>query len=58
MITKSIKYGYARISSKEQAENSSLESQKKELINEGVKEDNIFIEVGSATDLIEKRPVF
>ena len=33
MITKSIKYGYARVSSKEQAENSSLESQKKELIN-------------------------
>lgn len=58
MNTKTITYGYASVSSKEQAENSSLESQKKELIHEGVKEENIWIEVGSVTDLIEKRPVF
>jgi DNA invertase Pin-like site-specific DNA recombinase len=37
MTAKNITYGYARVSSKEQAENSSLESQKKELICEGVK---------------------
>ena len=58
MSSKNIIYGYARVSSKEQAENSSLESQKKELVREGVEEENIFFEVGSATDSLEKRPVF
>ena len=35
-ISKNNRYGYAMISSKEQARNSSLESQKAELINLGV----------------------
>ena len=47
------RYGYARVSSKEQAENSSLESQKAELIKLGVPEDNIYLEIGSATDDIQ-----
>jgi DNA invertase Pin-like site-specific DNA recombinase len=51
-------YDYARVSSKEQADNSSFESQKKELIRQGVRQKNVFVEVGSATDLINKRPVF
>lgn len=35
-ISKNTVYGYARVSSKEQANNSSLESQKEELIRQGV----------------------
>ena len=50
------RYGYARVSSKEQAQNSSLEAQKAELIKLGVPEENIYLEVGSATDVIENRP--
>ena len=57
-ISKNNRYGYARVSSKEQAENSSLESQKDELIKLGVPEENIYLEVGSATDVIENRPIF
>ena len=49
-ISQSNRYGYARVSSKEQAENSSLESQKAELMKLGVPEENIFTEVGSATE--------
>jgi DNA invertase Pin-like site-specific DNA recombinase len=37
------RYGYARVSSNEQAENSSLESQKAELIKLGVPEENIYL---------------
>ena len=52
------RYGYARVSSKSQEENSSLESQKKEFIERGVPEKNIRIEIGSAAETISERPVF
>ena len=57
-IPKNCRYGYVRVSSKSQEENSSLEAQKKELIKEGVPEKNIRIEIGSAADVMEDRPVF
>jgi DNA invertase Pin-like site-specific DNA recombinase len=57
-IPKNCRYGYIRVSSKSQEENSSLESQKKELLKEGVPEKNIRAEIGSAADSIEQRPVF
>ena len=52
------KYGYARVSSKSQEANSSLKSQKQELIGNGILENNIIIEVGSATNEIKNRPEF
>lgn len=52
------KYGYARVSSKSQEANSSLESQKQELIANGILENNIIIEVGSAINEIKNRPGF
>mmetsp|Transcript_31173 Transcript_31173/g.51976 ORF Transcript_31173/g.51976 Transcript_31173/m.51976 type:complete len:224 (-) Transcript_31173:182-853(-) len=52
------KYGYARVSSKSQEANSSLESQKQELLENGILESNIIIEVGSATNEIKNRPGF
>lgn len=52
------KYWYARVSSKSQESNSSLESQKQELIANGILENNIRIEVGSATNEIKNRPGF
>ena len=52
-ISKNNRYGYGRVSSKEQAENSSLESQKAELIKLGVPKENISLEIGSATNTIE-----
>lgn len=52
------KYGYARVSSKSQEANSSLESQKQELIGKGIRESNIVIEVGSANNEIKNRPKF
>ena len=57
-IPRSCRYGYARVSSKSQEENSSLESQKQEFIKLGVPEKNIRIEVGSAADTISERPIF
>ena len=57
-IPRNNRYGYARVSSKEQAENSSLDAQKAELMKLGVPEENIYCEVGSATDAIENRPIF
>lgn len=51
-ISKNNRYGYGRISSKEQVRNSSLESQKAELMKLGVPEENIYLEIGSATDVI------
>ena len=57
-IPRSCRYGYARVSSKSQEENSSLESQKEEFIKLGVPEKNIRIEVGSAADTISERPIF
>lgn len=52
------KYGYARVSSKSQEDNSSLESQKQELVRNGILKSNIIIEVGSATNEIKNRPGF
>jgi DNA invertase Pin-like site-specific DNA recombinase len=52
------RYAYARVSSKSQQDNSSLESQKQELKKLGVPEKNIRIEIGSAADNISDRPVF
>ena len=52
------KYGYARVSSKSQEANSSLESQKQELVGNGLLESNIIIEVGSAANEIKNRPGF
>ena len=44
-----IRYGYARVSSKDQANNFSIDSQKNELISFGISERFIFSEVASAT---------
>ena len=52
-----VKYGYIRVSSKEQAANFSLDSQKNELIAFGVSEKLIFNEVASATKGLEARPI-
>lgn len=52
------KYGYVRVSSKSQQDNSSIESQKQELIRNGIPEENIRVEVGSAADFIQNRPRF
>jgi hypothetical protein len=41
------KYGNARVSSKSQEANSLLESQKQELVRNGILKSNIIIEVGS-----------
>ena len=57
-IPTNCRYGYARVSSKSQEDNSSLEFQKQEFIRRGVPEKNIRIEVGSAADTISDRPVF
>jgi putative DNA-invertase from lambdoid prophage Rac len=52
------KYGYVRVSSKLQESNSSIESQKQLLIQNGIEEENILVEVGSAANEIKNRPVF
>ena len=52
------KYGYVRISSKSQESNSSIESQKQQLIQNGIEGENIFVEVGSGANEIKNRPVF
>lgn len=57
-IPKNCHYGYARVSSQSQEQNSSLESQKQEFLKQGVPEKNIRIEVGSAADTISERPIF
>lgn len=57
-IPKTCRYAYARVSSKSQEENSSLEFQKQEFIQQGVPEKNIRIEIGSDADTISMRPVF
>ena len=51
-------YGYARVNSKSQKANSSPESQKQELVRNGILENNIIIEVGSATNEIKNKPRF
>lgn len=55
---KNCRYAYARVSSKSQEENSSLEGQKQEFIQQGVPKKNIRIEVASAADPIRERPIF
>ena len=57
-IPKNCRYAYARVSSKSQEDNFSLEIQKKEFIAQGVPEKNIRLEIGSAADPIKERPVF
>jgi len=52
------KYGYVRVSSKSQEPNSSIKSQKQQLIQNGIQEQNILVEVGSAANEIKNRPVF
>jgi len=52
------KYGYVRVSSKTQKSNSSIESQKQQLIQNGIEEENIRIEVGSGANEIKNRSVF
>ena len=52
------KYGYGRVSSKSQEVNSSLESQKQELVRNDILESNIIMEVGSAANEIRNRPGF
>jgi|TARA_B110000261_G_scaffold54893_1_gene64694 DNA invertase Pin-like site-specific DNA recombinase len=52
------KYGYVRVSSKTQESNSSIESQKQQLIQNGIEEENIFVEIGSAANEIKNRSVF
>lgn len=50
-IPKNCLYAYARVSSKSQEDNSSLEFQKKEFL--GLGEKNIWVEVDSAADKIK-----
>jgi DNA invertase Pin-like site-specific DNA recombinase len=57
-IPKNCRYGYTRVSSKSQEDNYSLDAQKEELLKLGVPLKNIRVEVGSAADKIEDRPVF
>ncbi len=52
------KYGYVRVSSKTQESNSSIESQKQQLIQNRIEEENIFVEVGSGANEIKNRSVF
>jgi len=52
------KCGYIRVSSKSQESNSSIKSQKEQLIQNGIQPENIRIEVGSATNEIKNRLVF
>jgi DNA invertase Pin-like site-specific DNA recombinase len=57
-IPKNWWYGYVRVSSKSQESNSSIESQKQQLIHQRIPAENIRIEVGSAANEIKNRPVF
>ena len=57
-IPKNCQYAYARVSSKSQEDNSSLEFQKQEFLRLGVPKKNIRVEVGSAADSIQDRPIF
>ena len=51
-------YGYVGVNSPSEENNSSLESQKRELIMDGVKESKIIIERGSVINEIKNRPKF
>lgn len=52
------KYGYIRVSSETQESNSSIQSQKQQLIQNGIEEENIFVEIGSGANEIKNRSVF
>ena len=52
------KYGYVRVSSKNQESNSSIESQKQQLIQNGIQAKDIRVEVGSGANEIKNQPVF
>ena len=52
------KYGYVRVSSKSQESNSSIDSQNQQLIQNGIKIENIRVEVGSGANEIKNRPIF
>jgi DNA invertase Pin-like site-specific DNA recombinase len=52
------KYGYPRVSSRSQQDNSSIERQKQELIRNEIPKENIRVEVESAADCIQNRPKF
>lgn len=45
-VSKNRRFGYARVSSQTQENNSSLEAQKQEFIQKGVPEKNIRVEIG------------
>jgi len=51
------KYGYVRVSSKSQESNSSIKSQKEQLIQNGIETENIRIEVGLGANEIKNRPL-
>nr|YP_003734647.1 putative serine recombinase [Kryptoperidinium foliaceum]ADI40432.1 putative serine recombinase [Kryptoperidinium foliaceum] len=51
-------YGYTRVSSNSQENNSYLGEQKQQLIENGILEKNIFVEVGSAANEIKNHPIF
>jgi predicted site-specific integrase-resolvase len=57
-IPKNRWYVYARVSSKSQEDNLSLEFQKQEFLRLGVPKKNIRVKVASATDSIQDRPIF
>ena len=57
-IPSNCKYVYACVSSMSQQDNFSLELQKQEFLKLGVSEKNIRVEVGSAADNIQDRPIF
>jgi hypothetical protein len=57
-VPKSCRYDYARVNSNSQKANSSLETHKEEFIQQVVPLKNIRLEVGSAADKIEDRPIF
>jgi DNA invertase Pin-like site-specific DNA recombinase len=56
-IPRNYRYGYKRVSSKLQEDNSFLEFEKQEFMKLAVSEKNIWIEIGSVTDPIRERPV-
>lgn len=57
-ISKNCWYDYTRVSSKFQEDNSSLETQKRGFIQQGVPKKNIQFKVESAADHFKRRPVF
>jgi len=52
-----VKYGYTRVSTKDQEHNGSLEAQEKQLVQAGVEKRNIKREIASASDNKISRPV-